>query len=62
MNFITKYIINHEIEKKQKEVNEKYKKEGPTDKIIEKQADINQVRNFFNIPDPNEKIYKEFVQ
>ena len=62
MNFITKYMINREIEKIQKEINSKYEKEGPTDEIIEKQVDVNQVRNFFNIPDPNEKIYKEFVQ
>lgn len=62
MIFFTKKIINREINKKQKELNVLYEEKGLTDEILEKQVLINTVRNFFNIPDSNEKIYKEYVQ
>lgn len=62
MNFISKYIINRELNKKQKEIKEEYEKEGATDEIIEKQLILNGARHLFNIPDNDEKIYKEFVQ
>lgn len=62
MNFIAKYIINRELNKKQKELTEEYKNKGLTEELLEKQVTLNSTRNMLNIPDDDEKIYKEFVQ
>lgn len=46
----------------QEKLNEIYKEEGATDRVIEMQLEINEIRNRENIPDTSELIYKNFVQ
>lgn len=62
MNFISRFIINRELNKKQEEINCEYNKNGFNNDILEKQVEINSIRHLFDIPDNNEKIYKKYVQ
>ena len=62
MNFISKFIINRELNKLQEELTKEYKEHGLTDELLEKQVTINGIRHMLNIPDDDEKIYKKFVQ
>ena len=62
MNFFSKKIVNNELNKIQKQINEDYEKNGLTDDVLDKQVAMNTIRNLLNLPDDNEKIYKEFTQ
>ena len=62
MNFISKIINGYKLNKRQKEVNKKYKEEGLTNNVLDAQIAINKKRNELDIPDPNNKIYKKWVQ
>lgn len=62
MNFISKIINGYKLNKKQKEVNKKYKEERLTNNVLDAQIAINKKRNELDIPDPNNKIYKKWVQ
>ena len=46
----------------QKEVNTLFESDGLTDEVLEKQLEINKLRNEHDIPDEEEKIYEEWVQ
>lgn len=48
--------------KKQKEVDELFKKEGLTDEVLDKQIAINKLRHAHNIPDETETIHENYVQ
>ena len=48
--------------KMQMELDELYQKEGLTDEVLEKQVEINTLRNEYDITDTSELVYKEFVQ
>lgn len=62
MNFITKFINNYRLNKKQKEVNVLYEKNGLTDEVLNKQISINKARHEMDIPDSKQKISKKWVQ
>ena len=46
----------------QSEVDELYAKEGLSNKVLEKQVEINTLRNEHDITDKSELVYEEFVQ
>ena len=46
----------------QKVINFAYKKKGASDKVIDAQVRLNQLRHKHDIADKNELVYKEFVQ
>lgn len=62
MNFIVKKIYNIYLNQKQREVSKLYKSEGLTDRVLEKQARINEKRHELDLPDRYEMQYKRFVQ
>jgi len=62
MNFIVKKIYNIYLNQKQREVSNLYKSEGLTDRVLEKQARINEKRHELDLPDRYEMQYKRFVQ
>ena len=57
-----KKLIELNLNAKQRLVNYLYRKEGPSDYVLEKQVKINQQRNKHDISDKTKRIYKEFVQ
>lgn len=59
---INRINLTRKLDKMQNKVNKLYEKEGATDKVIEKQLEINEIRHKENIPDTTELIYKNFVQ
>ena len=50
------------IKNAQDKINKEYEKHGLTNEILEAQVELNTIRHALNIPDEDEKIYKEFVQ
>lgn len=54
--------MEEKIAKMQIELDEQYKKEGLTNRVLEKQIKINTLRNEHNIPDTQELTYKGYVQ
>lgn len=62
MNFISKKIHSIHLNYQQKQVSRLYKSEGLTEKVLEKQIEINKKRHELNLPDKNEMQYKRFVQ
>ncbi len=62
MNFLTKLINNYKLNIEQKKINKLYEKNGLTDEVLERQISVNKKRNKMNIPDPQERIYKKWVQ
>lgn len=48
--------------KKQQEVDKLYAENGLTDEVLDKQIEINKLRNAHNITDKEQKIYKDYVQ
>lgn len=59
---VDRIVLMKKLDDKQKVVNELYEKEGLTDEVLELQLAINKTRAEENIPDPEEMIYKNFVQ
>lgn len=47
---------------RQKLLDREYKKNGLTDKVLDKQIAINKKRRELDIPDSRNKIYEDFVQ
>ena len=62
MNFISKKIHSIHLNIQQRQVSRLYKKEGLTDKVLNKQLKINKKRNELDLPDRYEMQYKRFVQ
>lgn len=58
MKFINAFILKI----RQKLVNREYKKNGLTNKVLDKQIAINKKRRELDISDSSKKIYKNFVQ
>ena len=46
----------------QKEVDKLFESNGLTDEVLDKQLEINKLRNEHDIPDETEMVYKEYVQ
>lgn len=62
MNFISKKIHEIHLNYQQRQVSRLYKSEGLTDRVLEKQVEINKKRHELNLPDRYEMQYKRFVQ
>ena len=62
MNFISRKIHEIHLNYQQKQVSRLYKSEGLTDRVLEKQAKINEKRHRLDLPDRYEMQYKRFVQ
>lgn len=62
MNFISKKIHEIHLNYQQRQVSKLYKSEGLTDRVLEKQVEINKKRHELNLPDRYEMQYKRFVQ
>lgn len=62
MNFISKKINEVILNYQQRQVSRLYKSEGLTDRVLEKQARINEKRHELDLPDRYEMQYKRFVQ
>lgn len=62
MIILKKKLIGINLKIQQKLVNYLYKKQGATDKVLDKQLKINRERNKHNITDKSKRIYEEFVQ
>ena len=46
----------------QKEIDTEYEKNGLTDEVLEKQVEMNTLRNKLDIPDANNIVYDKYVQ
>lgn len=55
-------MMEEKLAKMQQEVDELYVKEGLSDEVLEKQLEINALRNEHDIADKNELVYENFVQ
>ena len=62
MNFIARYFVNNELNKLQEQLADEYKTDGLSNELLDKQVAVNSIRSMLNIPDDNEKIYKNFTQ
>lgn len=62
MDKTEKFKLILEIKNRQKRLNQKYEQEGLTDEILDKQIELNKLRNKYDITDETEKIYEDFVQ
>ena len=62
MNFILKKVFSVLLDYRQKQVSKRYKSEGLTDRVLEDQRKINEMRHELDIPDRYEMQYKRFVQ
>lgn len=54
--------MENQLNEKQKIINKKYAEEGLTDEVLELQLEVNQLRNKYNITDPEQRVYGRFVQ
>lgn len=50
------------LENRQKELDEKYAKQGLTDEVLEEQILINKLRHEHDLPDEEKMTHKEYVQ
>ncbi len=55
-------ILNGMFNLTQKTINIAYSKKGASDKVIDAQVRLNQLRHKHDIADKNELVYEEFVQ
>ena len=62
MNFISRKIHSIHLDYQQRQVSRLYKSEGLTDRVLEKQIEINKKRHELNLADKHEMQYKRFVQ
>ncbi|MBQ9024838.1 MAG: hypothetical protein IJ104_01015 [Methanobrevibacter sp.] len=52
-----------DIQLRQEALNKKFAEEGLTDEVLDKQVELNSLRNKYDIPDDLEdKLYEDFVQ
>ena len=54
--------MENKLKEMQKIVDKKYETEGLTDEVLEKQLEINKLRHELDIPDPDKKVYENYVQ
>ena len=54
--------MEDKLAKMQKECNELFADEGLTDRVLDMQIEINQLRHKHDISDENEKVHEDFVQ
>lgn len=59
---INRININRNLKKEQEKINELYRKEGLTDRVLEMQVELNSKRHECDIPDTSNLVYKHFVQ
>lgn len=59
---IDRIKLMKDLDNKQEIVNQLYAEEGLTDRVLDLQLEINESRAKENIPDPEEMVYKNFVQ
>ncbi len=57
-----RYLKKIQLKNRQRVIDKKYKKEGLTDEILEKQVELNQLRHELDISDSSKKIYDNYVQ
>lgn len=60
-----RFLKTIQLKNKQRAVNKQYEKEGkgePSDEVLEKQIEINTLRNELDIPDKNNIIDEKYVQ
>ena len=57
-----RYLKRIQLKNRQRVIDKKYKKEGLTDEILEKQVELNQLRHELDISDSSKKIYDNYVQ
>ena len=57
-----KYLKKIQLKNRQRVIDKKYKKEGLTDEILEKQVELNQLRHELDISDSSKKLYDNYVQ
>ena len=54
--------MQNKLKELQEKVDKIYETEGLTDTVLDLQLEINALRNEHDIPDDNEKTYKDWVQ
>ena len=54
--------LREELNQKQEEINKEFVEKGLTDEIIQRQIEINKLRNANDIPDTCEFVYEDYVQ
>ena len=57
-----KFIKQINLQNRQKAINKMFEEEGLTDEVLKRQIQLNKERHKEDIHDPNEEIYKEYVQ
>ena len=59
---IKRIQLTKELNQKQEKINQLYQEEGLTDRVLDKQIELNTIRHQENISDNNQKIYKKYKQ
>lgn len=59
---IQRINLHRKYNKEQNKINQLYAEEGLTDRVLDRQIELNKQRNKNNIPDDTEKIYKNYTQ
>lgn len=54
--------MEKKLQEMQEKLNKIYDEQGLTDEVLDKQLEINKLRNEHDIPDEKEKIYEDWVQ
>ena len=62
INKVKRVVIGLKLKNKQRAVDKQYEKEGLTDEVLEKQLQINLLRNKYDSVDESEKVYGEYTQ
>lgn len=62
MNPIKKFFATRLLNYSQRRIDNLYKFEGESDRVIEKQVALNKKRNKLNISDSRNKVHENFVQ
>lgn len=56
------FLQKIQLKNEQRVIDKKFKKEGLSDEVLEKQAALNSKRCLLNIPDESDFVYENFVQ
>ena len=59
---VKKVQLKVQLNNMQRAVNKEFEENGLTDEVLEKQLQINSLRNKYDFVDETEKIYEEFTQ
>lgn len=62
MDKAKRFLKTIQLKNKQRVVDKKLEEEGLTDEVLDKQLEINKLRNESDIPDKNSIIHEEYVQ